>query len=98
MGAFAYFDPLLGRLSLLMNLSDMRGEWTDYLEVYTLFPRALESYHVDHPYPHPRSCEAIQIGEVRSKYGVLGSWTTIFHDPHDPVGALPAPIISSVLH
>ncbi|KAF9066455.1 hypothetical protein BDP27DRAFT_1227533 [Rhodocollybia butyracea] len=32
------------------------------------------------------SSEGIQIGGVRSAYGVLGSWTTVFHDDDDPVG------------
>ncbi|TFK52690.1 hypothetical protein OE88DRAFT_1658096 [Heliocybe sulcata] len=32
------------------------------------------------------SSEGIQIGGVRSPYGVLGSWTTVFHDAHDPIG------------
>lgn len=32
------------------------------------------------------SSEGIQIGNVRSKYGVLGSWTTVLHDRQDPVG------------
>jgi len=32
------------------------------------------------------SCEGIQVGGLRSSYGVLGSWTTIFHDADDPVG------------
>ncbi|KAI0252115.1 hypothetical protein BJV78DRAFT_1125038 [Lactifluus subvellereus] len=34
------------------------------------------------------SCDAVQVGGVRSPYGVLGSWTTVFHDLHDPVGPL----------
>ncbi|KAI0260673.1 hypothetical protein BC834DRAFT_831460 [Gloeopeniophorella convolvens] len=33
------------------------------------------------------SCEGVQIGGIRSSFGILGSWTTVFHDPHDPVGA-----------
>ncbi|KDQ50483.1 hypothetical protein JAAARDRAFT_141889 [Jaapia argillacea MUCL 33604] len=33
------------------------------------------------------SSEGVQIGGVRSPFGVLGSWTTVFHDEHDPVGA-----------
>jgi hypothetical protein len=81
-----------------MNLPDMRGEWTDSLEVYASCPHGWKSAHVDSPHLHRRSCEAVQVGAVRSSYGVLGSWTTTFHDPDDPVGALPAPIISSVLH
>ncbi|TFK34774.1 hypothetical protein BDQ12DRAFT_656472 [Crucibulum laeve] len=32
------------------------------------------------------SSEGIQVGGRRSSYGVLGSWTTIFHDDDDPVG------------
>ncbi|KAJ3714166.1 hypothetical protein C8R42DRAFT_726657 [Lentinula raphanica] len=32
------------------------------------------------------SSEGIQVGGIRSSYGVLGSWTTIFHDEDDPVG------------
>lgn len=32
------------------------------------------------------SLEGIQIGGLRSEYGVLGSWTTIYHDEDDPVG------------
>ncbi|KAI4294587.1 hypothetical protein K523DRAFT_318185 [Schizophyllum commune Tattone D] len=37
--------------------------------------------------PHPIwSCEAVQVGGVRSKYGILGVWTTIFHDDDGPVG------------
>ncbi|KAI0335715.1 hypothetical protein GY45DRAFT_1316414 [Cubamyces sp. BRFM 1775] len=32
------------------------------------------------------SSEGVQIGNVRSKYGILGSWTTVLHDRHDPVG------------
>ncbi|KAH8997404.1 hypothetical protein EDB92DRAFT_2101458 [Lactarius akahatsu] len=34
------------------------------------------------------SCDGVQVGGVRSSYGVLGSWTTVFHDHHDPVGPL----------
>lgn len=34
------------------------------------------------------SCDGIQVGGVRSSYGVLGSWTTIFHEHLDPVGPL----------
>ena len=30
--------------------------------------------------------EGVQVGGVRSYFGVLGSWTTIFHEQHDPVG------------
>ncbi|KAF8651974.1 hypothetical protein AX16_004617 [Volvariella volvacea WC 439] len=32
------------------------------------------------------SSEGVQIGGIRSQYGVLGAWTTIFHDRDDPVG------------
>ncbi|KAF9522585.1 hypothetical protein CPB83DRAFT_864245 [Crepidotus variabilis] len=32
------------------------------------------------------SSEGIQIGGLHSAYGILGSWTTIFHDAEDPVG------------
>ncbi|KAI0372338.1 hypothetical protein BV20DRAFT_964483 [Pilatotrama ljubarskyi] len=32
------------------------------------------------------SSEGVQVGSVRSKYGILGSWTTVLHDRHDPVG------------
>ncbi len=32
------------------------------------------------------SSEGIQIGNVRSIYGVLGAWTTVQHDRGDPVG------------
>ncbi|KAG7088014.1 hypothetical protein E1B28_012051 [Marasmius oreades] len=32
------------------------------------------------------SGEGVQIGGIRSTYGVLGSWTTVFHDIDDPVG------------
>ncbi|PIL22716.1 hypothetical protein GSI_15409 [Ganoderma sinense ZZ0214-1] len=32
------------------------------------------------------SSEGIQVGNVRSRFGVLGSWTTVAHDRHDPVG------------
>ncbi|KAH9080329.1 hypothetical protein EDB83DRAFT_2513237 [Lactarius deliciosus] len=34
------------------------------------------------------SCDGVQVGGVRSSYGVLGIWTTVFHDHHDPVGPL----------
>ncbi|CCL99733.1 uncharacterized protein FIBRA_01755 [Fibroporia radiculosa] len=33
------------------------------------------------------SSEGIQVGGVRSSFGVLGAWTTVQHDRHDPVGA-----------
>jgi hypothetical protein len=29
----------------------------------------------------------IQVGGIGSSYGVLGSWTTVFHADDDPVGA-----------
>ncbi|KAF9263005.1 hypothetical protein L218DRAFT_375211 [Marasmius fiardii PR-910] len=32
------------------------------------------------------SGEGVQIGGIRSAYGILGTWTTIFHDDDDPVG------------
>ncbi|PCH39840.1 hypothetical protein WOLCODRAFT_66963 [Wolfiporia cocos MD-104 SS10] len=32
------------------------------------------------------SSEGIQVGNVRSSFGVLGAWTTTEHDTHDPVG------------
>jgi len=32
------------------------------------------------------SSEGVQVGGVRSSFGVLGSWTTVHHDRHDPVG------------
>ncbi|EIW59282.1 uncharacterized protein TRAVEDRAFT_121446 [Trametes versicolor FP-101664 SS1] len=32
------------------------------------------------------SSEGVQVGNVRSKFGILGSWTTVLHDRHDPVG------------
>ncbi|OJA07874.1 hypothetical protein AZE42_07667 [Rhizopogon vesiculosus] len=31
--------------------------------------------------------EAISMGNVRSRYGVLGAWSTTLHDPQDPIGA-----------
>ena len=37
------------------------------------------------------SSEGIQVGNVRSKFGVLGSWTTVLHDRQDPVGTCLAP-------
>ncbi|KAF4617215.1 hypothetical protein D9613_006230 [Agrocybe pediades] len=30
--------------------------------------------------------EGIQVGGIRSSYGVLGTWSTVFHDDDDPVG------------
>ena len=38
------------------------------------------------------SCNGIQVGGVRSSYGVLGSWTTFFHEHLDPVGMFCSPI------
>ncbi|EKM52196.1 uncharacterized protein PHACADRAFT_212767, partial [Phanerochaete carnosa HHB-10118-sp] len=38
------------------------------------------------------SSEGVQVGNVRSPFGVLGTWTTTTHDVGDPVG------MSSVLH
>ena len=32
------------------------------------------------------SCDGVQVGGVRSSYGILGSWTTVFHEELDPVG------------
>ncbi|KAK0221470.1 hypothetical protein IW262DRAFT_1459675 [Armillaria fumosa] len=32
------------------------------------------------------SSEGIQVGGLRSLYGVLGTWTTTFHNTNDPVG------------
>ncbi|KAH9924355.1 uncharacterized protein BXZ73DRAFT_91336 [Epithele typhae] len=32
------------------------------------------------------SSEGIQVGNVRSKFGILGAWTTVLHDSEDPVG------------
>ena len=32
------------------------------------------------------SCEGVQVGGLGSSFGILGSWTTIFHDLDDPVG------------
>ncbi|KAI0754793.1 hypothetical protein C8Q80DRAFT_1141147 [Daedaleopsis nitida] len=32
------------------------------------------------------SSEGVQVGNVRSKFGVLGSWTTVLHERFDPVG------------
>ncbi|VDB87378.1 unnamed protein product [Peniophora sp. CBMAI 1063] len=32
------------------------------------------------------SCEGVQVGSIRSPYGVLGNWTTVTHDMHDPIG------------
>ncbi|KAI0043955.1 hypothetical protein FA95DRAFT_331717 [Auriscalpium vulgare] len=34
------------------------------------------------------SCDGIQVGGVRSRFGILGAWTTVFHDQHDPMGPL----------
>ncbi|KAF8881908.1 hypothetical protein BD779DRAFT_1473206 [Infundibulicybe gibba] len=32
------------------------------------------------------SSEGVQVGGARSAFGVLGAWTTVFHDAGDPVG------------
>ncbi|KAF9483578.1 hypothetical protein BDN70DRAFT_827292 [Pholiota conissans] len=32
------------------------------------------------------SSEGVQVGGLRSSFGVLGSWSTIFHEEDDPVG------------
>ena len=32
------------------------------------------------------NCEGVQVGGLGSSFGILGSWTTIFHDIDDPVG------------
>ena len=32
------------------------------------------------------SSEGVQIGVVRSTFGVLGTWTTVHHHRHDPIG------------
>lgn len=32
------------------------------------------------------SSEGVQVGGIRSTFGVLGAWTTVHHDRHDPVG------------
>ncbi|KAH7924517.1 hypothetical protein BV22DRAFT_1035027 [Leucogyrophana mollusca] len=32
------------------------------------------------------SADAIHMGNVRSQYGILGAWSTVFHDAQDPVG------------
>ncbi|KAH9949791.1 hypothetical protein B0H21DRAFT_725996 [Amylocystis lapponica] len=32
------------------------------------------------------SSEGVQVAGVRSTFGVLGTWTTVHHDRHDPVG------------
>ncbi|EJD00245.1 uncharacterized protein FOMMEDRAFT_127734 [Fomitiporia mediterranea MF3/22] len=34
------------------------------------------------------SSEGVQIGAAQSTFGVLGTWTTVFHDEGDPVGKL----------
>lgn len=33
------------------------------------------------------SSQGVYIGGLQSSFGVLGAWTTIFHDEDDPVGA-----------
>ena len=37
----------------------------------------------DDPYS---SSEGVQIANVQSGYGILGTWTTVFHEDGDPVG------------
>ncbi|KAF8157961.1 hypothetical protein B0H34DRAFT_706937 [Crassisporium funariophilum] len=32
------------------------------------------------------SSAGVQVGGLRSSFGILGSWTTVFHDSDDPVG------------
>ena len=32
------------------------------------------------------SCEGVQVGGLGSSFGILGSWTTTYHDEDDPVG------------
>jgi hypothetical protein len=32
------------------------------------------------------SCLGVQVGGIGSSFGVLGIWTTVFHDIDDPVG------------
>jgi hypothetical protein len=76
----------------------MHDEWKARLEVYNLFSCALGSAYFDVSYPRSQSCNGVQVGGVRSSYGVLGSWTTAFHHPDDPVGALKAPMASFVPH
>jgi len=34
------------------------------------------------------SSEGVQIGNVQSGYGVLGTWTTVFHEEGDPFGPI----------
>lgn len=34
------------------------------------------------------SSEGVQIGAAQSGFGVLGTWSTVFHDEHDPIGIL----------
>lgn len=46
-----------------------------------------------------RSSEGIQVGNVRSLFGVLGTWTTVTHDEHDPFGAFtPELLVPSLAH
>lgn len=40
-----------------------------------------------------RSSEGVQVGGVRSSYGCLGTWTTVLHDIHDPVGKYPPTLV-----
>ncbi|KAI0314151.1 hypothetical protein OF83DRAFT_1064296, partial [Amylostereum chailletii] len=35
------------------------------------------------------NCEGVQVGSVRSPFGVVGAWTTVFHHEHDPAGGYP---------
>jgi hypothetical protein len=37
----------------------------------------------------PSSSEGVSIGGLHSRFGVLGIWTTIFHELDDPVGMPP---------
>ena len=30
----------------------------------------------------------VQVGGLRSSFGVLGAWTTIYHEGGDPIGEL----------
>ena len=44
------------------------------------------------------SSEGVQIGGVRSVYGVLGSWTTVHHEVHDPVGVYGVCCLRAAIH
>ncbi|KAF7980623.1 hypothetical protein HWV62_37414 [Athelia sp. TMB] len=48
-------------------------------------------HHAENSTVHasPSSSEGVQVGGVRSLFGVLGSWTTVFHDVSDPVDPPP---------